>query len=60
MLAVDDNLYQRQDRPTRLLRQHVVFDLRQREDQQEYQKALEALAADLSGDHDASRGMVAA
>ncbi len=57
LIAVDDTIYQRQDRPTRLLRQHMVHDLRHHLDESLYRASVEKLAADLSGDHDASKGM---
>jgi uncharacterized protein YjbI with pentapeptide repeats len=59
LVVVDDTIYQRQDRPTRMLRQHVLLDLRQHEDEDAYTVAIEQLAADLSSDRDASKGMVA-
>ena len=58
LVAVDDAIYRRQDRPTRLLRQHRVLDLRERGDPDAYKAALAQLAVDLCSDHDASRGMV--
>ena len=60
LVAVDDTIYQRQDRPTRMLRQHVVLDLRQHGDEEAYSTAIERLAADLSSDHDAATGMAPA
>ena len=59
LVAVDDTIYQRQDRPTRMLRQHVVLDLRQHSNEDAYKVAMGQLAADLSSDHDAAKGMVA-
>ena len=58
LIAVDDAIYQRQDRPTRLLRQHVVLDLRQHTDEDVYATAIEQLAADLSSDQAATKGLV--
>ena len=58
LVAVDDTIYQRQDRPTRMLRQHVCLDLRQYADEDAYTTAIEQLAADLSSDHSATKGIV--
>ena len=56
LVAVDDTIYQRQDRPTRMLRQHVVLDLRQHADDDAYTSSIEQLTVDLNSDHDAPKG----
>ncbi len=57
-LAVDDAVYERQTRFVRQLRQHVLFDFRNRQEPQTYSQALDRLVQELNRDQEASASMV--
>ena len=57
-VVIDDAVYERQTRFVRQVRQHVLFDIRNREDSQAYGQALDRLVQELNRDQEASAGIV--